>query len=91
MARILLESLSGVGAIHSGEQLLRITDYELSIWSEGAAGTVAIEGHIAITGMGEAVVLAGPETLTLTLEDGRRLALRLASTGGQIASGSWLP
>lgn len=90
MARVLLESLSGIGAIHSGEQLLRMTNYELSVWSEGVAGAVTIEGHIAITGMGEAVVLAGPETLTLTLEDGRRLAFRLASSGGQIASASWL-
>ncbi len=77
MARVLLESLSGVGEVHSGTQLLRVTRYELSVWSEGEGGSVRIDGHIAIAGMGEAVVLAGPETLTLTLEDGRRLAFEV--------------
>ncbi len=34
--------------------------------------------------MGEAAVLAGPEKLTLKLEDGRRLMFTLTSTSGRI-------
>jgi hypothetical protein len=94
MSRRLVESLKGVGAIHAGDVLLRTTHYDLSVWSEDGApgeGAASIEGHIDITGIGETVVLAGPESLTLTIEDGRRLAFRLTSTGGQIVASSWLP
>jgi hypothetical protein len=99
MARRLLESLSGTGAIHAGEVLLRMTQYELSLWSDDqpdASGDdskriVSIDGHIDITGMPEATVLAGAETLTLTIEDGRRLAFQLTSSGGGIVAGGWLP
>jgi hypothetical protein len=100
MPRRLLESMRGVGAIHAGELLLRATAYELSLWSDDdlprAADEVArsiatIDGHIDITGIGEAVVLAGPDTLTLTLEDGRRLAFQLTSSGGGIVGRGWLP
>jgi hypothetical protein len=48
-------------------------------------------GHIDITGIAEAVVLAGPRALTLTLEDGRRLAFELTGTGGGIVGRGWLP
>lgn len=97
MTRRLVQSLSGVGAIHAGEVLLRTTRYELSVWSEDhdapshdpEAG-VSIEGHIDITGIAEALVLAGPGTLTLTIEDGRRLAIQLTSTGGGIIGRGWL-
>jgi hypothetical protein len=45
---------------------------------------VSIEGHIDITGIAEAVVLAGSESLTLRLQDGRWLAFSLTGTGGGI-------
>ena len=99
MTKRLLETLSGVGAIHTGELLLRRTAYEVKVWSDEtppASGedpkTVArIEGHIDIRGIAEAVVLAGPGTLTLTLEDGRRLAFQLTGSGGGIVGRGWLP
>ena len=99
MTRRLLESLSGIGAIHAGELLLRATAYELSLWSddqprapgEDAKTVGSIDGHIDITGIAEAVVLAGPDTLTLTIEDGRRMAFRLTSSGGGIVGRGWLP
>jgi len=46
--------------------------------------TVSIEGHIDITGIAEAVVLAGSESLTLVLQDGRWLMFSLTGTGGGI-------
>lgn len=99
MTRRLLESLSGVGAIHAGELLLRMTPYQLSLWSddpahapgEGPKAGVSIDGHIDITGIAEAVVLAGPGTLTLTIEDGRRMAFQITSSGGSIVGRGWLP
>lgn len=98
MTRTLLESLRGVGTIHAGDVLLRTTAYELSVWSHtnslddgGEADPIpAIDGHIDITGIGEAVVLAGPGTLTLTIEDGRRMAIQLANTSGAIRGRGWL-
>lgn len=98
MTRRLLESLRGVGAIHAGDVLLRRTTYDLSVWSDDSAGppsgdaaAASVDGHIDINGIAEAVVLAGPGTLTLTLEDGRRLAFQLTSTGGGIAGRNWVP
>lgn len=96
MARVLLESLNGVGTVYVGEVVLRTTGYQLSVWSSdhGGPGPVsdasAVEGHIDITGIEEAVVLAGPESLTLTLEDGRRLAFRLTSSSGGLVGRAWL-
>jgi hypothetical protein len=98
MAERLVESLRGTGAIHAGERLIRIARYELSIWSDdesrgGATdpGAIArIDGHIDITGIAEAVVLAGPDTLILTTEDGRRLPIQLTSSGGGITARGWL-
>jgi hypothetical protein len=79
--------------------LLRTARYELSLWSDGRQpapdedleAVATIEGHIDITGIAEAVVLAGPGTLTLTLEDGRRLTFELTGTGGGIVGRGWLP
>jgi hypothetical protein len=96
--RRLLESLNGVGAIHAGGQLLRTTRYELSLWSDdqpAAPGdepktVTSIDGRIDITGIAEAVVLAGPDTLSLTIEDGRRLAFQLKDSLGGIVGRGWL-
>ena len=54
------------------------------IMDEDTGGPLHLEGTIDITGMGEAVVLAGPRELTLELEDGRRLPFTLTSTTGRI-------
>ena len=98
MGRRLLESLSGVGAIHAGELLLRTTSYELSFWSDEPAPpgedprtVTSIEGRIDITGIAEALVLAGPGRLILTIEDGRRMAFQLLNSGGGIIGRGWLP
>ena len=99
MTRRLLGSLSGVGSIHAGELLLRTTRYQLSLWSgdgppapgEDADAVASIDGHIDIKGIAEAVVLVGPGTLTLTIEDGRRVAFQLAGTGGEIVGRGWVP
>jgi hypothetical protein len=98
MAERLLESVRGVGAIHAGERLIRTTRYELSVWSDGEprGGTgpdtvTRIDGHIEITGIAEAMVLAGADTLTLTTADGRRLAFQLTSSGGGIIARAWSP
>jgi hypothetical protein len=97
MTRYIVESLSGIGTIHAGDKLLRTTAYQLSVWSPGQpsapdspSDAPSIEGHIDIAGIGEAVVLAGPDALTLTLEDGRRLSIRLTSSGGSIIGRGWL-
>lgn len=91
--------MTGTGAIHAGDVLLRTTTYELSVWADDRqpasdkdleAGA-SIEGSIDITGIAEAVVLAGPGALILTLEDGRRLAFELTGTGGAIVGRGWLP
>jgi hypothetical protein len=99
MTRRLVESLSGVGVIHAGELLLRTTPYELAFWSDDRPASpgedpdtvVSINGRIDVTGIAEAVVLAGPGTLTLTIEDGRRMAFQLTSSAGGIAGRGWLP
>ena len=98
MTRRLLDTVRGTGTIHASGELIRKTTYEISIWSGGSPkdddhpGTLPnIDGHIDITGMAEAIVLAGPGTLTLTLEDGRRLSFRLTGTGGSIVGLGWLP
>jgi hypothetical protein len=90
--------VTGIGAIHAGDVLLRTTRYELSLWSddgqaapEDREAVASVEGHIDITGIAEAVVLAGPGTLTLTLEDGRRLVFELTGTQGAIVGRDWLP
>ena len=97
MTRRLVGSLRGVGAVHAGDVLLRTAAYDLSLWAddqplaEDAASATAIDGHIDITGIQEAVVLAGPGMLTLTIEDGRRMAFQLMSSNGAIAGRGWLP
>ena len=84
MPRQVLETLTGVGEVHVDGVLLRRTRYDLAVWTDDADDTVHIDGHIDIAGIGEAVVLAGPDQLTLRLEDGRRLAFRLTNSGGGI-------
>ena len=74
-----------IEAVYADGVLLRQTTYRLAIWGEGdTERAVAIDGHIDITGMAEAIVLAGPDTLTLEVEDGRRLPFSLTSSGGRI-------
>ena len=91
MARRLIEELSGAGDIYSGDVLLRAgVPYQLSVWSDDVQPppAVTIEGAVGITGIAEAVVLTGPDKLTLKLPDGRSVALKLTSTGGRfVASG----
>ena len=95
MMRRLLGSLRGVGAVHAGDVLLRTTAYDLSLWTDDPAehgdSASSIDGHIDITGIQEAVVLAGPGMLTLTIEDGRRMAFQLTSSSGAISGRGWLP
>ncbi len=95
MARRTIQVLSGVGEIYAGDRLLRSTTYRLEVTTElpdpvSAVSTV-VEGHIDITGMPEAVVLAGAERLTLRLEDGRTLPFTLGSTLGRITIPGGLP
>jgi hypothetical protein len=97
MPRRLVQSLSGLGSIHAGDLLLRTTHYQLSLYSDKTSdgdnqpdGVTSIEGHIDITGIQEAVVLAGPGTLTLTIEDGRRLRFHVTSSGGDIHAQGWV-
>ena len=92
MGRRVIETLRGIGEVYAGDVLLRHTRYELSVWIDDEAGNrqipsdaiVNVDGHIDITGIGEAVVLAGPGQLTLRLDDGRRLSFVLTDTGGAI-------
>jgi hypothetical protein len=92
MARRLVDSAAGIGSIQAGALTLRATRYQLSFWvnddlpqesGDGKAGTI-VDGHIDITGIGEAAVLSGPDSLTLTLADGREIAFRIKSTAGDI-------
>ena len=89
MAERMIEIVTGVGDVYAGDQLLRQVTYRLEISSSlaaspGGGAPTSIEGSIDITGMGEAVVLAGAQQLTLRIEDGRRLAFRLTSSAGRI-------
>jgi hypothetical protein len=91
MGRHLVGELAGVGEVFAGELLLRSVPYRLSLWADGDAGAAAgaaqpaaIDGFIDISSIGEAVVLAGAETLTLRLQDGRRLSFTLVDSAGRI-------
>ena len=88
MAPRVVESLSGVGEIYSGDVLPRSTPYRLSVLrdddSPADATALKIEGYIGITASAKAIVLAGPQALTLRLENGRRLEFALTNTGGTI-------
>ena len=86
MAWRVVESLHGVGDIYAGDMLIRSTAYRVDVLRDDADAGAALkfEGHIDITGIGEAVVLAGPNDLTLRMEDGRRLHFALLDTGGSI-------
>ena len=92
MAKRLVDTVTGIGSVRAENLMLRATRYRLSFWvnddlpaasdESGAAPTV--DGHIDITGIAEAAVLAGVDTLTLTLADGREVAFRIKSTAGDI-------
>jgi hypothetical protein len=86
MAKRIIESLRGTGAVYAGDTLLRTTTYELQFWLDDDAPNASphVEGNIDVTGLGEAVVLAGPDTLTLLLPDGRRLPFTLTASTGHI-------
>jgi hypothetical protein len=92
MARRLVDSVTGIGSIQAGHLTLRATRYQLSFWvnddlpqQNGETKAVpTVDGHIDISGIGEAAVLSGPDVLTLTLADGRQVAFRIKSTAGDI-------
>ena len=89
MARKLVDSVTGIGSVQAGAHTLRATRYRLSFWvnddvPQTAASAATVEGHIDISGIAEAAVLSGPETLTLTLADGREIAFSIRSTAGDI-------
>ncbi len=91
MSRRLVDSVTGIGSVQAGNLTLRATRYRLSFWinddvpsESGQAERPTVDGHIDISGIGEAAVLAGPDTLTLTLADGREVAFRIKSTAGEI-------
>lgn len=88
MARQTIEVLSGAGEIYAGDRLLRRTTYRLEVSSDTStppnSPASVIGGSVDITGMAEALVLAGAEQLALRLEDGRTLPFKLGSTAGRI-------
>ena len=92
MARRLIDSVTGIGSVQAGIHTLRATRYRLSFWvnddlpqQDSSADTApTVDGHIDISGIGEAAVLSGPDSLTLTLADGREIAFRIKSTAGDI-------
>jgi hypothetical protein len=90
MAKRLLDTVTGIGSVQAGNITLRATRYRLSFWVNddlpAHAGEAAptVDGHIDISGIGEAAVLAGVDALTLTLADGREVSFRINSTSGDI-------
>lgn len=84
MARKTIQVFSGVGEIYGGDRLLRTTRYRLEVTADSESPGTTIEGSIEISGMAEAVVLAGAPQLTLLLEDGRYVSFTLASSAGHI-------
>ena len=91
MARRLIDSVTGIGSVQAGNHTLRATRYRLSFWvnddlpqSNPGDTAPSVDGHIDISGIGEAAVLSGPDSLTLTLADGREIAFRIKSTAGDI-------
>ena len=92
MPKRLLDTVTGIGSVRAENLTLRATRYRLSFWinddlpaqTSGTVPAPTVDGHIDITGIGEAAVLAGIDTLTLTLADGREVAFRIKSTAGDI-------
>ena len=89
MARRLVDSVTGIGSVHAGSHTLRATRYRLSFWvnddvPQSAEAAATVDGHIDISGIGEAAVLSGPDALTLTLADGREIVFKIKSTAGDI-------
>ena len=85
-----VEILTGTGDVYAGAELLRTTRYRLEIAPPSPSAPL-IEGTIDITGMAEAVVLAGAAQLTLRLEDGRLLPFTLMNTSGRIRASGFTP
>ena len=62
MPRRLVDSVTGIGSVHAGSHTLRATRYRLSFWvnddlpSQTADAATIVDGHIDITGIGEAAV-----------------------------------
>ena len=84
MSKRIVETLKGVGNVYAGSELLRTTPYELEVSQPEGEKSLHVEGHIDVSGLGEAVVLTGADVLTLQLEDGRRLAFTLTASTGRI-------
>lgn len=84
----IVEILTGTGEVYAGAELLRATRYRLEVApaAQPSSSTPPIQGTIDITGIAEAIVLAGASPLTLRLEDGRVLPFTLTSTEGRIRS-----
>ena len=87
-----VEILTGTGDVYAGAALLRTTRYRLEITPSSASPAAPlIEGTIDITGMAEALVLAGAAQLALRLEDGRLLPFTLLNTAGRIRASGFAP
>lgn len=90
MAKRLVDSVNGIGTVQAGDVILRATRYKLSFWIEDdlpgkpAGSGPTMDGHIDISGIGEAAALSGVDRLSLTLADGRTVAFRLKNVAGDI-------
>ena len=90
MAKRLVDSVSGIRSVQAGDLILRATRYKLSFWIEddlpgkSASSGPSMDGHIDISGIGEAAALSGVDQLSLTLADGRTVAFRLKNVTGDI-------
>ena len=94
MARRVLESPRGVGEVYAGQVLLREASYALSVWVEDDASPAQpshVDGHIDITGISEAVVLAGPgrRSHTGSACSGRHRSDHRASSARARSATSW--
>ena len=89
----LVEQCSGVGDLIQHDQVLRQVRYEFSVFQGMVPGSgLPIPGQRTLTGSidfdptRESGDLVGP-VLTLKLEDGRHVGIRLTGEGGAIAEG----
>jgi hypothetical protein len=89
----LVEQCAGTGDLMQNDQVLRQVRYEFSVF-QGMVGEsgLPIPGQRTLTGSidfdpaGDSRDLVG-EVLTLKLEDGRHLGIKLTGDGGSIAEG----
>jgi hypothetical protein len=89
----LVEQCSGTGQLLRENEVVRQVRYEFSVFQGMAPGSgLPIPGQRTLTGyvdfepLREAADLVGP-VLTLKLEDGRYLGIRLTGEGGGIMAG----